>query len=375
MFKVKPKMQEIVNGGENMKREKLVLLVLAVMLAVSLVSLVVLPGCGPAAEEEQPQAYNLTIQSCFPHGDLGADSLHFFADSAHNLSGGRITIAVFAEPDIVPMVDCFDAVAKGTIDMTQCCGAFWGGILPVSEVEFGLPGQWIVPNGENMTLSQKAHEVYRFFHEDGFLNLLRTEYAKHGVYYLDVHTTGPVPILVSKVPIVTIEDMQGLKIRDEGIWTRYHNMLGAVGTEISGSDTYMALKLGTLDAAQWDTSCITGLKWYEVAPYWVHGEEFDVLPQHILVNMATWNSLPADMKTALEGAAYDYFEKTLQAYVEDLQKCYDLVTQGVLKESFMDANNLAIHQEKALELWAEKASEDPACAQALELVKKWRGLE
>lgn len=355
-----------------MKREKLVLLVISLMLAVSLVSLVVLPGCGGGEEEE---VYELTIQSCFPHGDLGADSLTFFAEAAEEMSDGRIQITVYAEPDIVPMGECFDAVVEGTIDMTQCCGAFWGGIVPVSEVEFGLPGQWIVPNGETMTLEEKAREVYRFFHEDGFLDLLREEYAKHGVYYLDVHTTGPVPILVSTVPIVTIEDMQGLKIRDEGIWTRYHNMLGAAGTEISGSDAYMALKTGTLDAAQWDTSCITGLKWYEVAPYWVHGEEFDVLPQHILVNMDTWNSLPADMKEALEDAAYDYFEKTLQAYVEDLDKCYDLVEQDLLQETWMDENNLAIHQEKALELWDEKASEDPACAEALELVKEWRGLE
>ena len=38
------------------------------------------------------------------------------------------------------------------------------------------------------------------------------------------------------------------------------------GAEISPTEAYMALRLGTVDAVEWDVSAVTGLNWHEVAP-------------------------------------------------------------------------------------------------------------
>jgi TRAP-type mannitol/chloroaromatic compound transport system substrate-binding protein len=351
-----------------MKGKKLVLLI-PVVLTLLLVSLVVFPGC----EAGEPEVFELKIQSAWPHGDLSMETLTVFADSAYERSDGRLVITVFGEPDIVPMFDVLEATKVGTLDMGHAGGTLWGGIIPVAEVEFGIPYGYNVPG--NPTFEEANESIRSLFFDTGFIDVLRDEYAKQGVYYLDIHTYGPVPITVATKPLVTLADLQGEKIRDEGLWTEWHNMLGMAGTDISGSDAYMALKLGTLDAAQWDTSCITGLHWNEVAPYWIRGFESDACIGHILVNMDVWNSLPDDLKEALAGAAEDYWYATVDAYGADLQAVEDMVASGALTEVWLNDATLAECAATAHTIWDEVAARDAACADAIQLIKEWQGLD
>ncbi len=351
-----------------MKGKKLVFLV-SVVLTVLLGSFVVFPGC----EEAAPEVYELKIQSAWPHGDLSMETLTVFADAAYEYSDGQLVITVFGEPDIVPMFDVLEATKAGTLDMGMAGGTLWGGIIPVAEVEFGIPYGYNVPG--NPTFEEAMASIRSLFFDTGFIDVLREEYAKQGVYYLDIHTYGPVPITVATEPLRTMDDLQGVKIRDEGLWTEWHNMLGMAGTDISGSDAYMALKLGTLDAAQWDTSCITGLHWNEVAPYWIRGFESDAAIGHILVNMDVWNSLPDDLQEALAKAAEDYWYATIDAYGADVHAVEDMVDSGTLTEVWLDDATLAECAVAAHTIWDEVAARDAACAEAIELIKEWQGVE
>jgi TRAP-type C4-dicarboxylate transport system substrate-binding protein len=347
-----------------MKDKKLVLLV-SVVLTVLLGSLAVFPGC----EEAEPEVYELKIQSGYPHGDVSMELLNDFAAAAEQRSDGQLKISVFADPEIVPLEQLFDATKVGTLDMLQAGGTFWGGIVPVGEIEFGIPFVYNIPEEE--TFEGKAAEIRRFFFESGFVDILREEYEKQGLYWLDMHTYGPVT-LHSTVSVETMEDLQGLKIRDEGLWTVFHDRLGASGTYISGTDAYMALKLGTIDISQWDVSGITGFAWHEVAPYWIHPHQNDQIIGHILVNMDSWNALPGDLKEALADAAEDYWDMTVETYALEVEKAYE--TPGV-EVCWLTDDTVAQWEEIAYGLWDELAAQDPACAQAIELIKEWRGVE
>jgi TRAP-type mannitol/chloroaromatic compound transport system substrate-binding protein len=318
------------------------------------------------------KVYRWKIQSGYPHGDLSFELLKGFAASAEKKSNGQLKITVFADPEIVPLEQLFDATKRGTLDMLHAAGAFWGGIIPVGEVEFGIPYGFRVP--EAKTFKDSAEIIRKFFFKSGFVDLLREEYGKQKLYWLDMHTYGPVPFVVATKPIKTCEDLKGVKIRDEGLYTNWHNMLGARGTYISGGEAYMALKLGTLDAAQWDVSCITGLKWHEVAPYWIRGEENDHCIGHILVNMKSWNALPDNLKKALKDAAKDYWDATVKGYGDEIGIVEDMVKKGTLKECQLDKDCINKHAEAAYKLWDEVAGRDPASAKAIQMIKKWRNV-
>lgn len=314
------------------------------------------------------------IQSAYPRGDASMELLKEFAKEIKKNSNGQLVIQVFADPELVPGEQLFEATKKGTLDGLHALGAMWGGIIPVGEVEFGLPYAWRVPGGEKMTLEESAAEIYKFFHTSGFAELLRAEYAKQGLYWLDIHTYGPLFTLSTK-PINTCADLKGKKARMEGSWSDYYNMLGARGTNLSGMEAYMALKLGTLDISQWDVSAITGLKWHEVAPYWMRGTDPDHCIGHILLNKESFDALPDDVKKVVKDAAKSYWDALLKIHKVELAKVAKLVKEGKVKESFIGPECQKKHQEAALKLWETIAKRDPAAAKAIAMIKKWRGLK
>jgi len=336
-----------------------------ILVAVLMVVLAFGTSTVTAAEKE----YKMKIQSAYPRGDLSMELLSVFADSAAKRSNGQIKISVFADPELVPAEQLFESVQKGTLDMIHAVAAMWGGIIPVGEVEFGLPYMWNRPGGK--TVKENSEIVRNFFLTSGFADLLRKEYAKQGLYWLDMHSYGELFTLSTK-PIKTCDDLQGKKFRVEGAWMDYYNSLGARGTFISGMEAYMGLKLGTIDASQWDVSAITGLKWHEVAPYRIIGGGNDVVPGQILVNLKTWDSLSDDLKKAMAGAAEDYFNALNDRYMEEMKIVEQLIKDGKVINSVLDEACEKKHAEAAYKLWDEIAKRDPSVAEAVKMIQDWR---
>lgn len=352
-----------------MERKKLFLLGSGILVALLVASLSVGPLTAAAAEK----VYRLKIQSGYPRGDLSMELLKDFAASAEKRSNGRLKITVFADPEIVSVDQLFDATKVGTVDMLHCGGTFWGGIVPVGEIEFGIPYAFKVAGSKSY--AESAAELRKFFFESEFVDILRQEYGKHGLYWLDMHTYGPVPFTLATKCIETLDDVKGVKVRDEGIWTVWHNNTGWRGTtSVPPPDTYMALKLGTLDASQWDVSAVTGMKWHEVAPYWIVGLENDTAVGHIMINAKLWKSLPDDLKGALKGAAEDYWQMCIDGYTKELQIVEDMVKEGTVKKCYLNDEAMKKHAEEAYKLWDELAAKDEACANAIKLLRKWRGM-
>lgn len=314
------------------------------------------------------------IQSAYPRGDVSMELLKFFAKRAKERSNGKIRIQVFADPELVPGEQLFEATKKGTLDGLHALGAMWGGILPIGEVEFGLPYAWKVPGGDKMTVDQTAAALRKFFYDSGFVKLLREQYATQGLYWLDMHTYGPIFTLATK-PIHSCDDLAGKKMRMEGSWNDYYNLLGARGTNLPGMEAYMALKLGTLDGSQWDVSAITALKWHEVAPYWLRGTDPDHCIGHILLNKKSFDALPDDVKAAVTGAAEDYWNELIKVHEGELAKVAALVKEGKVKESWIDKDCQKVHAEKAAILWQQIGQRDQAAAKAIEMIKKWHGMK
>lgn len=317
--------------------------------------------------------YNLKIQSAFPHGDLSMETLKVFAESAAKHSNGRLKIQIFAEPDIVPGDQLFGATKQGVVDMLQSMGGMSGGIVPIGYVEFNLPLAFRID--KKTTFEDKAQAVRDFFLKNGFMDLLRKEYAKQGLYLLDIHTYGPVPFVLASKPATSCADFQGWKIKAEGGNLAYHTAVGMQGTVVSPTEAYMALKLGTVDAAEWDVSAVTGLKWHEVAPYWIRGMECDHTTGHILINMKKWEKLPDDLKTALHKAGEDYWYATVNAYKKEIIIVEGLAKEGKVIENMLNDDCKEKYRKAAYKLWDELATQDEASAEAIKMIKAWRGVK
>jgi TRAP-type mannitol/chloroaromatic compound transport system substrate-binding protein len=348
-----------------MKLKKIAWLFTAVLVTFFVASLTV----GHLTAEAAQEVYKMRIQSAWPRADISMQLLEKFAAAADKRSNGQIKIQVFAAPEIVPGEQTLEATKKGTLDMLHSIGAYWGGTTPIGEIEFGLPLMWAMPPGK--TVKENSEIVRDFFLNSGFAELLRKEYAKQGVYWLDMHSYGEL-FTLSREPIISCADMQGKKFRAEGAWTDFYNNMGARGTFVDGGEAYMALSKGVIDTTQWDVSAVTGMNIHEVAPYRIMGGGNDVVPGHILINLKKWESLPDNLKAALKGAAKDYFDALNDIYMEEMKKVDELVKQGKVKLSYFDDACIKKHEEVAMKLWDEIAKRDPSAVEAVELVKEWR---
>ena len=343
-----------------MRRVKSTLILSTILLFACVIFIVPQAMCGG-------KTYRWKIQSAYPRGDVSMELLKDFADDVKEKSNKKLLIKVFADPELVPAEQLFDGTGHGVLDMLQGLGAMWAGVVPVGEVEFGLPYAY---RTEGKSFKESANELRDFFYQSGMVELLRKEYAKHGLYWLDMHSYGP-NVILSRKPIESCKDLSGLKVTVEGSFNDFFNELGAAGAILSGTETYMALKLGTVDAAQWDVSAITALKWYEVAPYWIKGGENHQSFGHILVNLKKWNALPDDLKQVLRDGAKAYWDELVELYDAELKKAEALVKAGNIKVSVLDAECQKAHEKAALEVWDGVAARDPANAEAIALIKKW----
>jgi len=121
-----------------MKVKKTIILISIILVAIFVTTLTF----GSLDAQAADKVYRLKIQSAYPRSDPSMELLKDFASTAKRMSKGRIRIQVFADPELVPAEQLFEATQRGTLDMLHAVAAMWGGILPIGEVEFG-PVLWI----------------------------------------------------------------------------------------------------------------------------------------------------------------------------------------------------------------------------------------
>lgn len=346
-------------------------------LMILLISGLVFSGCAkpaPApAPAPPPQPIEWTLQSMWARADILFETLPIFSDYVWEKSNGRLKINIFAEPEIVPMMEVLQSTQLGVLDMTHG-GSLWELSVPVAGVEFGSPTLYMLP--EYTSFKAKSDAVREFFYESGMVDLLRREYAKHNLYWLDLHT-GAEALILSTKPVHTLEEIKGLKINEitqgwVAVWLKEVGWGAVPG--LPPSEVYMALKLGTVDAAVFDTSAITHMNWHEVAPYWINNMLFsDLVVCNMLVNTDSWNALPDDLKKVVADGADVYYHGVVDAYSAHYAVVQEIVKKGEVILNPMDKE----YEQRAIEageiVLDMVAETDPASAEAIELIKQWRG--
>ena len=250
-----------------------------------------------AAVPAPAEVYKWRLQTHMTPGGPDWDILlPRFKDRVMEMSDGQLDITLYPGGALMGAMEMFPAVAEGTLELINFCSAYTGGVAPVGLL------MWSAPFGLDR-LEQRQY----LFYELGWTDILRKEYAKAGVYLLDTgpgYEYGPV---MSTVPIRSVADFKGLKMRSYGIHADIYDALGAALTVMPSAEMYTALATGTLDAATWGGAEAFRMKAiHEVAKYYLALPiemftqiEFDVNPD-------AWNTLPDDLKAILRSATREY---------------------------------------------------------------------
>lgn len=210
-----------------------------------------------------------------------------FCETVKTLSGGEFVIEPYAAGVLFPVFESFDFLANGVIDASMVYSAYWTG----KDTGFTLT---TLPGCPLSTYAEGAYLVEQLF------PYFEKLYAKYGITYLGHAMVSPInEQLISVVPINTLEDIKGKKIRTSGFGARYYSALGGTTVSLSGPEIYTALQTKNLDAAEWtfwDENMRMGL--HEVANYVLdpafQNGTCEYFP--LVVNPDKWNALPQNYK-------------------------------------------------------------------------------
>jgi len=316
--------------------------------------------------EGYAKTYKWRVQSAFSRGDFSADLLPSFAEEVKKKSNGRLVLSTFYAGDLVPTEDTLTATTRGIIEMSQGCGALWQGVEPILGLVAGAPFMYMGSLQEVETLIEKT----------GLYAQFETAYDRQNCHLLGMHTYGPYPAIVSNKPIRSINDFKGLKIRAILATADLLKELGAAPGYIPGGEIYMALKLGTFDAATYSIDAIRGFKWHEVIKYYLLPYWTDYYFGEIIVNKKAWNSLPQDLQKILEEAMVNFGNANKEIYEKEKQAILDMQKElGYEVITLSDADVEKIRKIAIEKIWPSEAKKNDELGKAYKSIMKYLGIQ
>ncbi len=226
-------------------------------------------------------------------GLLFYDMAVHFCDTVRLASGGRLDIKPFSAGELVPALEIFDAVSKGSFDAGHDWPGYWKG-KNEAFIAFGS-----VPYG----LDAELYNIWLY--ERGGLEELQALYGQYNLYALPGGQAGQEMGLNSNKRASTMEDFKGLKVRTWGWYLDILNNLGAAGVATPGGEVYLSLQTGVLDAAEFSSPAVNyPMGFDEVTKYIIQpGVHQPACQFTFFFNKDSYDALGDDLKWILDTAA------------------------------------------------------------------------
>jgi len=271
-------------------------------------------------------------------GSLFALSAEEFARAANEKLGDKAKVVVFGSSQLGTDEELMQKLRLGTADM-----ALPSSVMSSVVPEFGLfEMPYLVKDREHM---KKIEEAVVW-------PTLAPAAEEQGYKVLAVWENGFRHITNNKRPIVTPEDLSGIKLRTpSGEWrVKMFQAYGANPTPMSFSEVFTALQTGVVDGQENPLTQIASGKFQEVQDYLsMTGHVYT--PAYLLVGLNRWNGLPEDVRQILEETAketqafvYESAERLEGELLAQMQEESDIQVNEADKDAFIAASD-AIYKE------------------------------
>jgi C4-dicarboxylate-binding protein DctP len=275
--------------------------------------------------------HTMRISHQFPPTHQTARNLEQFAADVKAATGGKVDVQIFGAAQLFKPNQHHAAVAGGKIEAAAVLNFQWGGTIPEMNVT-SIP-----------FLMTTADKIRKFPDSDAAA-LLNAKMEAKGVKNIAWIVDANDAIFTSaKAPLVKPDDFKGVKIR--GLSKLFDAGLAAMGASPSampGSEVYQALQTGVIDATITGVEAAYSRRMYEVQKFGA-ASPLLLAYDNLIVSPDWWNKLPADVRTAIQGAAK-------KAEQRSLPEGDDIPPEHIknLRDKGMDVTVLDKAQQKAL---------------------------
>ena len=287
-----------------MRRRAMILL--CVLLMVSMLSMSV------------QAVVELKLGSKMPPESIEGKAFQYFADLVKEKSDGEVVVYVYPSEQLGKGLTQIDNVISGNQDMF----VDGSGFLARFEKDFRIT---------DIPYLFRDFEHFQKVMTGPIGQRMEETLLKKGMRILNTKRNfvrGPYRVLVSKEPVKTLEDLQGLRLRtyESDLYMKIWKEIGASPIIIPWSETYMALKQNTVEAVTSPLSLVYTMRFTEVAPYVTKIKEY---PQDIvfIINNNKFKSLSKEHRKILIEAANEAGEYGTKLVYESTDKIIEITKQ------------------------------------------------
>lgn len=275
------------------------------------------PASEPVAAAEnvdEIEKITLTMADPATTGTFLTNNAQFFCDKVHELSGGKMTIDLFADGLLGTEDACLANIQTGALECANFSSAFVN--LVKSAGIFDFP--YLVSDRSDLEKLEQG----------GVIDVIKAEAESYNVKIIAMNENGFRQITSAVKPITVPEDMAGLAIRTPSNTLRVKTFeaFGAIPTAISFSELYQSLSQGIVNAQENPVSQVISAKLYEVQKY-VSISNHVYTPGWICMNLKVYNSLSDAQRAIIDEAGRLTTEHVREVAADNdaqaLQQCID----------------------------------------------------
>lgn len=264
------------------------------------------------------QDYSLRFQSSDPAGNPNFLFQQEWTESVKEITGGRIEIELLPVGTVVDYKETQEAVGAGIIDGHITDTSYFAGKDPAFGLIANPVGAWSDPA-----------QMIDFVENGGGKELMNELINPYGLQFIGVTTPG-LEAFVSKVPLDTVADLAGVKVRNpEGLISNVFAAAGASPVNLPSSEVYTSLDKGVIDAADYSVFSVNqevGMNDIAIHPVY---PGFHSLPLiEVSINKAKWDGMPSELQNLLSDSIKAFQENQIGTLM-----ARDLVAVAAAKET------------------------------------------
>lgn len=326
-----------------------------------------LTGCAAEQQEcasgEAERSYTWKMVTTWPPNSpgLGTGVLRL-AKFIEDASGGRLRIKVYAGGELVPPLEVFDTVSRGTAEIGHGAAYYWKGKSAATQFFTALP------------FGMNAMEMNGWLYYGGGLELYRDLYAGFNLVPFPAGNTGVQMGGWFNKEINSLADLNGLKMRIPGWGGEVLKRAGGTPVNIAGAEIFTALQTGSIDATEWVgpyNDLAFGL--HKAARYYYYPgwqEPGPVL--ECIVNQQAFNELPKDLQTIVELACSAINDQmTAEFTARNAQSLEQLKAEGKVEIRQFPDDVMKELRKLTREVVDDLVSKDPIAARIYESYSKF----